>query len=596
MEPYQTFEHDVLVIGAGGAGLRAAISVREAGLSCGVISKSLLGKAHTVMAEGGAAAALGNMGEPDDWKVHFKDTMLGGQFLNNPRTVELFAREAPERVLELEEYGAVFDRTPEGLIAQRPFGGHTYRRLNHVGDRTGLELIRTLQDKAVSLKPTFYMEHTITRLLKDGNRVVGAFGYNRHNGEFILIKAKAIILATGGWGRMYKFTSNSWESTGDGASMAFEAGAELMDMEMVQFHPTGMIWPPGVRGLLVTEGVRGEGGILRNAKGERFMFNPDYMPPHYKGKFAESEEEAHAWLFDKEKNRRPPELLPRDVVSRAIYKEVLAGRQCEHGGVYLDVTHRGADYIKRKLPSMYEQFHALGDIDITKQPMEIYPTIHYTMGGIRAEPDTGAASLPGLFAAGESAAGLHGANRLGGNSLTDILVFGRRAGIGAAEYVKNAEQGAIDEQQISDEQTVLLDPFTNSGSENPYQISLELQEAMQADAFIAKTEEGLNRCLSTILNLRKRALNIRVDGDRCYNPGWQTARDMRFTLKISEVIVRSALERKESRGAQWRLDYPEKSEEWGKVNLISVKDGDKVKITTRPVPPLSPELKALVDS
>lgn len=595
MEPYQTFEHDVLVIGAGGAGLRAAISVREAGLSCGVVTKSLLGKAHTVMAEGGAAAALGNMGEPDDWKVHFKDTMLGGQFLNNPRTVEIFAKEAPERVLELEEYGAVFDRTPEGLIAQRPFGGHTYRRLNHVGDRTGLELIRTLQDKAVSLGPSFYMETTVTRLLKDGDRIVGAFGYNRQTGEFLLFKAKAVILASGGWGRMYKFTSNSWESTGDGASMAFEAGAELMDMEMVQFHPTGMIWPPGVRGILVTEGVRGEGGILRNSKGERFMFNPEYMPPHYKGTFAETEEEAHAWLFDK-KNRRPPELLPRDVVSRAIYKEVLAGRQSEHGGVYLDITHRGADYIKRKLPSMYEQFHALGGIDITKQPMEVFPTIHYTMGGIRAEPETGAASLPGLFAAGESAAGLHGANRLGGNSLTDILVFGKRAGDGAVEYVKTASHGTIDESQIAEEQALLLDPFTNSGGENPYQISLELQEAMQRDAFIAKTEEGLNRCLGIILDLQARSKNMRVDGDRRYNPGWQTARDMRFTLKISEVIVRSALERKESRGAQWRLDYPEKSEEWGKKNLVSVKDGDQVKITTRPVPEMSAELKALVDS
>ncbi len=597
MESYQAYEHDVLIIGAGGAGLRAAISVMEAGLSCGVVSKSLLGKAHTVMAEGGAAAALGNMeGEADNWQVHFKDTMLGGQFLNNPRTVEIFAKEAIERVLELEEYGAVFDRTPAGLIAQRPFGGHTYRRLNHVGDRTGLELIRTLQDKAVSLRPTFYMETTVTRLLKDGERIVGAFGYNRQNGEFILFKAKAVIVATGGWGRMYKFTSNSWESTGDGASMAFEAGAELMDMEMVQFHPTGMLWPPGVRGILVTEGVRGEGGILRNSKGERFMFNPDYMPPHYKGNFAESEGEAHAWLFDKEKNRRPPELLPRDVVSRAIYKEVLAARQSEHGGVYLDVSHRGADYIKSKLPSMYEQFHALGDIDITKQPMEVYPTIHYTMGGIRTEPETAESSLPGLYAAGESAAGLHGANRLGGNSLTDIMVFGKRAGDAAAAYARTASHGTMDESQIADEQSVLLDPFTNSGGENPYTISQELQEAMQKGAFIAKTEEGLKECLAIIMSLQERAKQMRVPGDRCYNPGWQTARDLRFTLKVSEVIVRSALERKESRGAQWRLDYPEKSEEWGKKNLITVKSGGEVKITTRPVPQMPAELKALVDS
>ena len=596
MESYQTFEHDVLIVGAGGAGLRAAIEASAAGVSVGLVCKSLLGKAHTVMAEGGAAAALGNMGEPDSWEVHFKDTMVGGQFLNNPRTVELFAKGAIDRVLELEEYGAVFDRTPEGLIAQRPFGGHTYRRLNHVGDRTGLELIRTVQDKAVSLRPSVYMETTITRLIKDGNRVVGAFGYNRHSGEFVLIKARAIVLATGGWGRMYKFTSNSWESTGDGASMAFEAGAELMDMEMVQFHPTGMIWPPGVRGLLVTEGVRGEGGILRNSKGERFMFNPDYMPPHYKGKFAESEEEAHQWLFDKEKNRRPPELLPRDVVSRAIYREVLAGRGCEHGGVHLDVSHRGADYIRRKLPSMYDQFHALGDVDITKEPMEIYPTIHYTMGGIWADPDTAVTSLEGLYAAGESAAGLHGANRLGGNSLTDILVFGKRAGDGAADFAKGATAGKIDEAEIGDEQEVLLKPLCGTGTENPYAIGRELQEIMQEHAFIAKTEEGLTTCLNKVMELQSRVPNLKVDGDRTYNPGWQTARDIRFTLKVSEVIVRCALERKESRGAQWRLDFPEKSDEWGSKNLIAVKDGDKVKLTTRPVPAMSAELKGVMGS
>jgi succinate dehydrogenase / fumarate reductase, flavoprotein subunit len=595
MEAYQTIDQDVLVIGAGGAGLRAAISVMEAGLTCGVVTKSLLGKAHTVMAEGGAAAALGNMGEPDNWKVHFKDTMLGGQFLNNPRTVEIFAKEAPERVLELEEYGAVFDRTTEGLIAQRPFGGHTYRRLNHVGDRTGLELIRTVQDKAVSLHPNIYMEVTITRLLKEGDRVVGAFGYNRSNGEFLVFRAKAVVLATGGWGRMYRFTSNSWESTGDGASMAFEAGAELMDMEMVQFHPTGMIWPPGVRGILVTEGVRGEGGILRNSKGERFMFNDAYMPPHYKGKFAESEEEAHRWLEDKEKNRRPPELLPRDVVSRAIYKEVLAGRASEHGGVYLDVTHRGADYIRRKLPSMYEQFHALGDIDITRQPMEVYPTIHYTMGGVWAEPESCVTSLPGLYAAGESAAGLHGANRLGGNSLTDILVFGKRAGDGAAACAKGVAFGRIDDAQIAEEQHVLLRPLNGPGTESPYQLAAELQEVMQEHAFIAKTEEGLKTCLDKVMELQERVNNVGVEGDRCYNPGWHTARDIRFTLKVSEIIVRCALERKESRGAQWRLDYPEKDDEWGKKNLISVKDGDKVKIATRPVPEIPAELKAVVE-
>jgi len=591
----RVFDYDVLVVGAGGAGLRAAIAVREAGLTCGIVCKSLLGKAHTVMAEGGAAAALANMGEPDDWRVHFRDTMVGGQHLNNPRTVELFAKEAPERVIELEEYGAVFDRTPEGLIAQRPFGGHTYRRLNHVGDRTGLELIRTLQDRAVWLKPTVHMEVTLTRLLKDGDRVVGAFGYDRQTGEFLTFRARAIVLATGGWGRMYKFTSNSWESTGDGCAMAFEAGAELMDMEMVQFHPTGMLWPPGVRGILVTEAVRGEGGILRNSRGERFMFNADYMPPHYRGKFAESEEEAAGWLEDKAKYRRPPELLPRDVVSRAIYREVQAGRGSEHGGAYLDVSQRGADYIKRKLPSMYEQFISLGDVDITKQPMEIFPTIHYTMGGIRVDPDSCSTTLPGLFAAGECAAGLHGANRLGGNSLTDILVFGKRSGEAAAAYAKTVGQGPVSAEETDDETALLLDPFTNAGAENPYALSRELQEAMQADAMIARDEVGLTRCLGRVMELQRRAQAVRIDGDRVYNPGWHTARDMRFTLRVSEIIVRCALARKESRGAQWRIDYPDKDPAWGKRNLIAVRDGDCVAIRTRPVPEASPELAALME-
>src|SRR3954452_3106845 len=437
MEAYETFEHDVLVLGAGGAGLRAAIAVAMTGLNVGVVCKSLLGKAHTVMAEGGIAGDLGNLDKKDNWQVHFMDTMKGGGFLNNWRTVQLLTQEAPERVLELEQWGAVFDRTPEGLIMQRPFGGHPYRRLNHVGDRTALELIRTLQDKAVSVGMTCYMETTITRLLKDGDRVVGAFGYYRESGRFFAIKAKAIVLATGGWGRMYKVTSNSWESTGDGAVLAFNAGAELMGMEMVQFHPTGMVWPPGVRGLLVTEGVRGDGGVLRNGPGERFMFDPKYTPANYKGRYAETEAEATRWLDDKANNRPPPELLPRDVVARAIYREVLAGNGSEHGGVYLDVTHRGPDFIRRKLPSMYEQFHALGDVDITTQPMEVYPTIHYTMGGVRAEPETAATNLPGLYTAGESAAGVHGANRLGGNALCDILVFGRRAGEAAAQYARS---------------------------------------------------------------------------------------------------------------------------------------------------------------
>ncbi|MCS6777333.1 MAG: fumarate reductase/succinate dehydrogenase flavoprotein subunit [Chloroherpetonaceae bacterium] len=602
MENYETYEYDVLVVGAGGAGLRAVIAAREAGCSVGLVCKSLLGKAHTVMAEGGVAAALNNMTNPDgtkegdSWEVHFVDTMKGGAFLNNWRMVEIFAKEAPERVLELEQYGAVFDRTPEGLIAQRPFGGHRYRRLNHVGDRTGLELIRTLQDKAVGVGMNVHMEVTLTRLLKDGDRVVGAFGYYRSSGKFVVFRARAVVLATGGWGRMYMYTSNSWEGTGDGVMMACEAGAELIDMEMVQFHPTGMIWPPGMRGILVTEGVRGEGGILLNSKGERFMFNPEYMPPLYKGQFAETPEEAERWLVDKKNNRRPPELLPRDVVARAIYREVEAGRGSKHGGVYLDVTHRGAEYIKRKLPSMYEQFHALGNLDITKEPMEVYPTIHYAMGGIRVEPETGATSVPGLFAAGEVAGGLHGANRLGGNSLSDIIVFGKRAGDGAAAYAKTVEHGTIDPAQIEEEVDYLLAPLEAQSGENPYQIHQELQEAMQKHCMIARTEKGLLTCLEKIQELRRRAQNLKVDGDRFFNPGWHAARDIRFMLKTSEVIVRCALERQESRGAQWRLDYPDRDDAfWGKVNLIVTQVGDQFRIERRPLPEMPAELKALIE-
>ena len=595
MTPYETFESDVLIVGAGGAGLRATVAAREAGCSVNLVCKSLLGKAHTVMAEGGVAAALGNMGEPDDWKVHFMDTMKGGQFLNNPRTVEIFAKEAPERVVELEQYGAVFDRTPEGLISQRPFGGHTYRRLNHVGDRTGLELIRTMQDKAVSYGMDVHMEITLTKLLKDGDRVCGAFGYSRETGRFVVFKAKSVVLATGGWGRMYKVTSNSWESTGDGLMMAYDAGAELMDLEMVQFHPTGMVWPPGVRGLLITEGVRGEGGVLKNKDGDRFMFNPEYMPENYKGQFAETHEEGARWLDDKVNNRRPPELLPRDVVARAIYKEVLAGRGSEHGGVYLDVTHRGEAFIKRKLPSMYEQFHALGDVDITKQPMEVYPTIHYTMGGIKADPETGATTVPGLYTAGESAAGLHGANRLGGNSLSDILVFGRRAGIAAAAFSQTVTLGEIDPAPIDEEAALLLSPFESGGGENPYTLTAELQDAMQKGAMIARTEAGLTECLATILSLQTRAKALCIQGSRLFNPGWHGARDIRFMLKTSEIIVRCALERKESRGAQWRLDYPDKDAVWGKKNLITTKDGDHVKIEARDLPPMPAELAGLFE-
>lgn len=597
MESYDTLEHDVLVIGAGGAGLRATISALQAGLSVGVVCKSLLGKAHTVMAEGGVAGALANVDKRDSWQVHFMDTMRGGSFLNNWRTVEILAKEAPERVLELEQWGAVFDRTPQGLIMQRPFGGHTYSRLSHVGDRTGLEIIRTLQDKAVSLGMQCYMESTMTRLLLDGDRVVGAFGYYRESGRFVLIKARAVVLATGGWGRMYRVTSNSWESTGDGAVLAFNAGAELMGMEMVQFHPTGMVWPPGVRGLLVTEGVRGEGGILRNSKGERFMFDPKYTPANYKGRYADTVEEAARWLDDKTNNRPPPELLPRDVVARAIYREVQAGNGTEHDGVYLDVTHRGADYIRRKLPSMYEQFHALGDIDITKQPMEVYPTIHYTMGGVKAEPETCATNVPGLYAAGETAAGVHGANRLGGNALCDLLVFGRRAGEAAAQYTQNNSQGAIDEAQIQTEAQSLLTPFESAGHENPFVLTEELQATMQTWAMIARTEEGLNKALDTILGLQERARNIHIEGSRLYNPGWHTARDVQNMLKISEIIVRCALERRESRGAQWRLDFPEPDPEWGKKMLIATKGPQgQVEISTTPVEEMPKELKELFEA
>jgi succinate dehydrogenase / fumarate reductase flavoprotein subunit len=524
------------------------------------------------------------------------DTMRGGGMLNNWRTVELLTKEAPERVLELEQWGAVFDRTPEGLIMQRPFGGHTYRRLNHVGDRTGLELIRTLQDRAVAAGMKCYMETTIIRLLKDGDRVIGALGYYRETGRFFVIKAKAVVLATGGWGRMYRVTSNSWESTGDGAILAFNAGAELQDMEMVQFHPTGMVWPPGVRGILVTEGVRGEGGILRNSKGERFMFDSKYMTVAYRGRFAETEEEAARWLEDKDNNRPPPELLPRDVVARAIYREVQAGNGSEHGGVYLDVTRRGADYIKRKLPSMYEQFHALGDVDITREPMEVYPTIHYTMGGVAAESETCATNVTGLYAAGETACGVHGANRLGGNALCDLLVFGRRAGIAAAEHAKGCSHGNVDDALLRAEVASMLSPFESPGTENPYLLTQELQAAMQEGAMIARTEESLTRCLGKVLELQERAKNLHIEGSRMYNPGWHTARDIQNMLKVSEVIVRCAIERRESRGAQWRLDFPDQDPQWAKKNLIATVGPDgQVRIGTRPVPEMPPELAALFE-
>jgi succinate dehydrogenase / fumarate reductase flavoprotein subunit len=568
VEDFTTIRTDVLVIGAGGAGLRAAIEAAEAGVQVDVVCKSLLGKAHTVMAEGGIAAALGNVDPDDNWQVHFQDTMRGGQMTNNWRMAQLHAQETPDRVYELESYGALFDRTPDGRIMQRAFGAHTYRRLCHVGDRTGLEMIRTLQDKVVALGINVHMEWTLTRLLKDGDRVVGAFGYNRVDGSFVAFQAKAVVLATGGWGRIFKVTSNSWEGTGDGVGMGFEAGAEVLDPEMVQFHPTGMVWPPGVRGILVTEAVRGEGGYLKNSEGKRFML--EYDP-------------------------KKKELSSRDVVARSIYKEVQAGRGTPHGGAWLDVTHLGAETIKRKLPSMWEQFHTLADIDITKEPMEVAPTIHYAMGGLWVDADSAATSLPGLFAAGEVAAGLHGSNRLGGNSLGDLLVFGRRAGAAAAAYVRGASAGKLDQGQISDEQRVLLLPFSANGSENPYLLQQALQQAMQDYAGLARDEKGLKKCLDTVLELRQRAARIRIPGSRKYNPGWHTARDLRFMLEISECIVRAAIERRESRGAHWRLDYLEKDPKFGAINFIASSENGMVKLKQRPVPAMPQELASLFD-
>ncbi len=568
VEWYEAHQHDVLVIGAGGAGLRAAIAAAEAGVSVALVCKSLLGKAHTVMAEGGIAAALGNVDPRDSWEVHFADTMRGGQRLNDYRMVEIFAREAPARVYELERWGAVFDRTEDGKILQRPFGAHTHPRLCHVGDRTGLELIRTLQDKALYNGIEVFMEITLTRLLKDGERIVGAFGYRREDGRFVLFRAKAVILATGGWGKVYKVTSNSWECTGDGCAMAYEAGAELTDMEMVQFHPTGMVWPPGVRGILVTEAVRGEGGILRNALGERFMerYDPKKM-----------------------------ELSSRDVVARSIYKEVQAGRGTPHGGVFLDITHWGPAYIMKKIPSMYEQYLKLANIDITKSPMEVAPTVHYVMGGVRVEPGTGATTIPGLFAAGEVAAGLHGANRLGGNSLADLLVFGKRAGEHAAAQVRKlAAAPRVNERCVEEERTLIQRLFDGEGRENPFAIHEELQEVMGTYAGIARTGAGLTEGLERVLALQKRAQELRAVGSKLFNPGWHACHDVRFMLTLCEAIFRSGIERQESRGAHWRLDFPDQDPRWGAMNVVVCQENGEMKVRTRPVPQMSPELTRLV--
>jgi succinate dehydrogenase / fumarate reductase flavoprotein subunit len=558
----------VLIIGAGGAGLCAAIAALGQGATVGVVCKSLLGKAHTVMAEGGIAAAMANVDSADDWRTHFRDTMRGGKFLNNWRMAQIHAQEAPERVRELEQWGALFDRTKDGEILQRAFGGHTFKRLCHVGDRTGLEMIRTLQDRGVHLGIDVYMECAITWLLKDGDRVVGAFGYWRETGRFVVFKAKSVVIATGGIGKAWSITSNSWEYTGDGMALAYDAGAELMDMEFVQFHPTGMVWPPGVQGILVTEAVRGEGGVLRNKDGERFMerYDPEKM-----------------------------ELSTRDVVARAIYTEAKEGRGTEHGGAYLDISHKPAEYVKKKLPSMYHQFRELADVDITKGPMEVGPTCHYMMGGIRVEAETAQSTVAGLFAAGEAAAGLHGANRLGGNSLSDLLVFGRRAGVAAADKAKQAGQVAIDDQQIEEAEREMLAPFERTVGDSPYDIHRDLQETMQNYVGIFRNEDDLKKGLSEIQVLKQRAGIVRVQGSRLFNPGWHLARDLKSMLTVSEAVALSALERKESRGAHSRIDYPNYDDGWGKQNNIIQRDEESMALKQRPTEEMPIELKQILD-
>jgi len=596
---YITHEHDVLIIGAGGAGLRAAVEASSAGVKVAVITKSLLGKAHTVMAEGGIAAAMGNVDDRDNWGVHFSDTMRGGQYLNSWRMAELHAKEAAACVRELEAWGALFDRTTDGRILQRNFGGHRYPRLAHVGDRTGLEMIRTLQDHGIHLGLDVFMEYTIVTLLKDGDRITGAFGYDRERGRFHLFRAKAIVLATGGIGRAYKITSNSWEYTGDGHALAYHAGAALMDMEFVQFHPTGMIWPPSVRGILVTEGVRGEGGVLRNNKGERFMFKD--IPPLYIEQTANTEEEGWRYTQGDKNARRPPELLTRDHVARCIRREVKEGRGSPHGGVFLDIAWikeripHAAEHIKKKLPSMYHQFKQLADIDITQVPMEVGPTTHYMMGGVRVDPDSQMSDVPGLFAAGECAAGLHGANRLGGNSLSDLLVFGKRAGQYAANFAKEHSQGAIDSGELSAAEKRALQPFECDGSVNPYSAQHELQSIMQDLVGIVRQEQEMRQALDHIQRLAATSERVGASGHREFNSGWHTALDLRNLLTVSEIVTLAALERKESRGAHFRDDFPDKDAQFGTFNIVAKKQADgRVGLTRVPIPEMRADLRQVI--
>jgi succinate dehydrogenase / fumarate reductase flavoprotein subunit len=604
---YQTFEHDVIVIGAGGAGLRAAIEASAMGVSVGLVCKSLLGKAHTVMAEGGIAAALANVDERDNWKVHFADTMRGGQYVNNWRMAQLHAQEAPARVRELEAWGAVFDRTKDGKILQRNFGGHKYPRLAHVGDRTGLELIRTLQDHGIHRGIAVYMERTVIRLLKDGDRIAGALAYDRERGRWSVFKAKAIVLATGGIGKAYKITSNSWEYTGDGHTLAYDVGAELIDMEFVQFHPTGMVWPPSVRGILVTEGVRGEGGVLRNSKGERFMFGD--IPDNYKPQTAKDEEEGFRYVLGDKSANRPPELLTRDHVARCIVREVKEGRGSPHGGVFLELQtfadwfgkrtkgFNAAEHWKKKLPSMYHQFKELGGLDITKEAMEVGPTTHYVMGGVRVDSDTQMSRIPGLFACGECAAGINGANRLGGNSLSDLLVLGKRAGEFAAKYaLEPPAMGQIHTDQVEAAVKWALEPFERSASESPFKVQADLQDMMQDLVGIVRKEDEMQRALEGLEKLRAREAKVQVTGNREYNPGWHTAMDLHSLLTVSEAVTRAAILRKESRGAQFRDDYPKKDNaKFGKVNSIIWRDANgSMQIRLEQIPPMPEELKEAI--